>query len=538
MGKPLYMAYDGDDAGKLVGRAILADDADSLHDASSRINAGHQVVRIWVEAHEGQVVSGGGDEGVFIVPEEATHNLEELRKDYQFTTGLTMTIGVGKSLSEAGKSLMVGKFRGKDTVVVYDLTIEDELNDFKAHIEQGTASQEEKKISEEYFKAEGNDMNKDEKTQGTSHEGCPFCETMVQEGAMDEQCPFCAADAAHDPNAADHPADCPLCQQNAAHDPSAPGHPADCPLCQADEKDGVMGDELQRPDDQAVNPTAGPNTELPTTTSSQDFAGQDLDSPQLPKPDAIQENPDEVVATPEYETNNNVAIEANFDPNAPADKDDVIAPSDGAVSAQSVLDDVDALPATEAQAKQQAGEANTDGVGDGMDDNVSVAGDFLSDTPGDMGLGDDTGTAPDMTSVLQEGLNGQADSIQRERVIQLVAEALEGFKGCKDIIERAKMQAPQLYESSIAMLKAMIEMAKMMGLDQEAQQHVQDPGMQGDSLDASPEYEPHPEKAGTNGLAAPTTDGGSTPDYEAHPEKAAPEGGDVLPKDQGQLAKP
>ena len=49
----------------------------------------------------------------------------------------------------------------------------------------------------------------------------------------------------------------------------------------------------------------------------------------------------------------------------------------------------------------------------------------------------------------------------------MVGEALEGFKASKNILERAKTEAPQLYTSSIAMLKAMIEMCKMLGLDQE-----------------------------------------------------------------------
>src|SRR4051812_32649944 len=120
----LFMAYDGDDAGKLVGRAVLANDVNGLHEASKRIATGHEVVSLWVENNGGQVISGGGDEGTFSIPAEALAGIEELRADYEFATQLTMTVGVGASLSEAGKSLMAGKFRGKNQVVQYDPSVD------------------------------------------------------------------------------------------------------------------------------------------------------------------------------------------------------------------------------------------------------------------------------------------------------------------------------------------------------------------------------------------------------------------------------
>jgi hypothetical protein len=66
--------------------------------------------------------------------------------------------------------------------------------------------------------------------------------------------------------------------------------------------------------------------------------------------------------------------------------------------------------------------------------------------------------------VLEEGLDHSADGIQREKVVQMVSQALTQFKGCKEILESTKMQTPQLYQASIAMLRAMIEMASLLGL--------------------------------------------------------------------------
>jgi hypothetical protein len=106
--------------------------------------------------------------------------------------------------------------------------------------------------------------------------------------------------------------------------------------------------------------------------------------------------------------------------------------------------------------------------------------------------------SPDLTAVLHEGLDVHADNIQREKVVQMTSQALEGFKASKQIIERAQEQAPQLYQASIMMLKAMIEMAKMLGLDREGA-----PAPEGNPLESQPGNEwqnpfpVHPDQGGT-----------------------------------------
>jgi hypothetical protein len=73
---------------------------------------------------------------------------------------------------------------------------------------------------------------------------------------------------------------------------------------------------------------------------------------------------------------------------------------------------------------------------------------------------------PDYSDLLEEGLNSHADSIQREKVVQMVSQALTQFKASKDALEAVKAQSPQLYQASLAMLKAMIEMASLLKLGQ------------------------------------------------------------------------
>jgi hypothetical protein len=139
---------------------------------------------------------------------------------------------------------------------------------------------------------------------------------------------------------------------------------------------------------------------------------------------------------------------------------------------------------------------------DSDDDKCSRPEDYDAQKPGDLGLGEEglseedeaekDGIAeenaeeeseqegeeigeesPDFASVLHDDLDSNADSINREKVVQMIGQALEGFKNNKEILERAKEKAPELYSSSIAMLQAMIEMAKMLGLsgsDQDAEE--------------------------------------------------------------------
>lgn len=543
----VYMAYDGDNAGRLCGRAILADNPDALHEVSGRIQLGHEVVKRWVEAHGGQFISGGGDEGVFSIPIEAIANVEELRADYQYATNLTTTIGIGKTLSEAGKAMLVGKFRGKNMVVQFEPAIEQEIKQAQAHIAGGTGSQEENKIGEAYLQPEGtvSTMQNEMKSEGAApaaHDDCPYCNEMDAqqvddpnhcrychdaEAQAEEPCPYCAT-----PHAADsgHPDDCPYCAGMAAHDPAAEGHPDDCPYCASSASRSAPAGG----DDQSVTPTAGPTVNSPTTTDSQNYAGQDLNQPDLPKPDAIQAHPDGLGSTIDSPTNENVKLEvegqgANHETTNQAAQ---AADPQSEETAESIAQQLTQTPVdaqTEAPAQEPIDAANL-AADTTMQENVSRPPDYDNQNrPADMGLGEEEQGSPDIGGLMQEGLDSHADSIQREKVITLVSEALEGFKACKGIIEKAKVQAPQLYESSIAMLKAMIEMAKMMGLDKEAgSPDGNDPlGDGAASADGHPEYE----NADGEGAA-----GGDHPEYEQAQEKPAE--GAPEKKSEGAVGQP
>lgn len=117
-------------------------------------------------------------------------------------------------------------------------------------------------------------------------------------------------------------------------------------------------------------------------------------------------------------------------------------------------------------------------VGTGSEGPASRPEDYASNTPGDMGMDEKHAEEenPDLSSVLKEGLDSQASNIDKEKVRDMVGQALAGFKASKQILEKAREQAPDFYQASIAMLAAMIKMAEMLGLSGGAQASDAVPG--------------------------------------------------------------
>jgi hypothetical protein len=425
----LYLAYDGDNAGRMVGRSILANDEQSLHEVSNRINLGHEIVRKWVEEHGGKFISGGGDEGTFALPEMAINDIEELRNDYKFATNLTMTVGIGGSLSEAGKSLLAGKLRGKNRAVQYDESVDQEIGNAHQRVASGQGSDEDKKLDEAYIK-DPSGADKDPESAEASV-------TLPQ-----------------DPDEGS--------EQKPSHDEGS-----------ASQK----GDADKIPDEAPVD------DDLP------DSMGAPGKEPSLMQAGASEQEPKDTYTEKAPEEGNDMAQDKSKDqPNQPKEKSDEKADPKGKEGAGPSKEESQASP-QEGQEEVKDGVSRPPNFGD-------------KQNPGDMGLGDEPtseedaeglseleegapgeeqaegeqegvpadeammdGESPDFAGVLEDGLNAGADDIQKEKVVQMVATALSGFKAQKHIMERAKQQAPELYNSCITMLKAMIEMSKMLGLD-------------------------------------------------------------------------
>jgi hypothetical protein len=448
----LFVSYDADSAGQKIGRAILSDDPIKLKDASDRIVLGNELFERWANKWGGKSYSSGGDQGLYAVPIEAVGELEQLRSDYAFSTGLTVTVGVGKSLSESGKALLVGKFRGKNTLVQYDHSVEDEISQAQSRISQGSGSPEEQKLGEAYLKPEKEEVvNKNDEHSND----CPYCKETEEESP----CPYCGDAPIGEASSLD---DCPYCMDE--------DHEEECPYC------ARIGEEDPGRSENQVEPTDGPTVIEPTTTSSENYEDKGLHDPALPKPQPGDQvfglgSPSVANMDNQADTNSNRKLDVKDGVPVMEDEGNVtdLPPDDEfGESPQDILtqlDDEGSDPTTEdAMAVQNMDDADL-APGDGMQGNVSRPEGYSSNRPKDMGLGEEE-EGPDLSGVLQEGLDDHAESAQREKIVQMTSEALEGFKACKQILEKAKEQAPQLYKSSISMLRAMIEMAKMLGLNE------------------------------------------------------------------------
>jgi hypothetical protein len=512
----IYVAFDGDGIGNRVGQAILSDNPIELKTVSEKIELGNELWNRWAAQYGGIIYSSGGDQGLYAVKEQAKSNIEEMRRDYEFATGMTVTVGVGRTLSEAGKALLIGKARGKNMIVVYDAIVEQELDKLKLSLVQGTANAEEQKQGNAYFKSEEVDMENNMKINKPQEHDCPYCQT-ISEKNLDHECPYCAA---HNPTEDGHPSDCPYCarlnhnpaedghaqdcpycMEMAEHNPAEDGHSQDCPYCQQSRQNGggMAGD------DQSISPNPPSTQVLPTTQDGENYLGQDQARPSMDKPPAISSTPSGLGINTDVATNENRKLaEVNMGTGVAGGENgsNVIAPGqtvnpENTGTVESILGEIDNIPPNEQAQRTQVNQDDAANMPDGtnMEGNVSRPEGYSQNTPSDLGLGDQH--VPDITSVLQEGLDNHADSIQRERVLEMVGQALEGFKACKNIIEKAREQAPQLYASSIAMLKAMIEMAKLLGLDQE-QQLDSSPLGSAPPTPAQPS-QPQPTGAGSNG---------------------------------------
>lgn len=144
----VYVSFDGDSIGNKVALAEERDDEESIRDISERIRAGGDLFHKWVQRHDGVELEQGGDEGLAKVPEKALEDLETFRTDYSRLVSATVTVGVGRKISEATKARMLGKLKGKNRIETFSDSTESQL---KAALEARGPQDEASKIREAGF---------------------------------------------------------------------------------------------------------------------------------------------------------------------------------------------------------------------------------------------------------------------------------------------------------------------------------------------------------------------------------------------------
>ena len=482
----IFISADGDGIGKKVGRAVIANDVEELHKVSARIDAAQDFILHWCKQHDGIKISGGGDEFTAAIPKEAQDHLEGLRKDIEHAFGYTISVGVGSNLAEAGTALLVAKLRGKDRIVCYSEQIKEDIKKAKRRVREHRATPDEYKLSEAYLK----------KAEGMNEQDCPYCQQT--DGIDPTHCKWC-----HDLEAQAGEEDCPYCKESQT---VAMGDESDCPFCQGQEAHSddnkcplcppETAPSLQAPSPEERAATLGGGNatdnmaeqatkiQSPDSNNSQaphgsaqertDYDQMGMNPPIIGKPTPGNDN------SPAG-TGENVNSDAYGTTQVPAEPptaggDEVesgqaLSPEDNhsQEAMQAIAERIEGETAEGKPDDRQAARAidDTQIVGNEAEGNISRPGGYQQNVPGDMGLDEQNAVEneePDLSSVLKEGLDSQAQNIDKEKVRQMVGQALTGFKASKQILETARQQAPEFYQSSIAMLAAMIKMAEMLGL--------------------------------------------------------------------------
>lgn len=487
----IYISADGDGIGKLVGRAVLANDVDELHAVSGRIDAAQDFTLHWCKQVGGVKISGGGDEFTAAIPPESKEELKKLRESIEKAFGYTISIGVGRSLSEAGTALLVAKLRGKDRIVYFNKQIKEDIKKAKRRVREGRATQEEYKLSEAYLeKAESMlcdlhkskvcDLHKSEEGKHAPHiepntdDPCPYC--ADSEDNRTDDCQYCQdLDAVENADGTAGMNDCSACEEYDAEQQNTGGID-NCPYCED------ISNEQANPSE--ASSAANDGTEHPDNCPHcQEMYSQ-----------AIENEPGQT---------------GQGDPNL-----------QGHETAEEVLDLLDKEPGAPGPTPEEAAKKidNTEmPQGDEMRENVSVPESFGAAQKGDVSdaekdfaqqgspQGDPTQQdpsqdEPDMSSVLQNGLDEHADEQRRQEVVNMVAQTLQGFKANKASLEATKEQNQGLYNSCIQMLKSMIELCKLLGLEPKMPQAAP---QQSAPQDGAPTAPPQASAAPSEGPADP-----------------------------------
>lgn len=437
----IYLAVNGDSVGERIGNAIAQDNHEELQSITSAIQNAHDTIDQWVDSIGGKKISSAGDDAIYLVPEQAVNDLDDIREQYKQESGHGLTVGVGPSMSQASKALIYGKLNGKDQTIHYEPMIEDYL-------------------SEE-------DEDQPEVPEQADVQGQADADLEAEEGMGElENAP---------------PVDEQSSQDNTAAPAAQPGKKAPPPTTdqsQLDSQPEVGNEDDIAEDDQ--NQTDAPGNPVANQTSAQKQAAKPVGGIKPP----IDGKTDEDLGTGEQD-----------DSDAPSMSEDADAAMGGEndPDAEADVENADPDPTSELQAGQAPQDPDADQESEdpdadsGMDMSTTeggVDGDSayqdLSDEDvaqdDDQAPGDEDPLASMIHGDMQEGGDDQSqdpdamgddqggdDSSLDDELRQDIATALVSFKQNKDMLEQAREQNPELYNATITMLRSMIAMAKKLG---------------------------------------------------------------------------
>jgi hypothetical protein len=575
----LVFAGDGDNIGQRHARTILSDDINAVREVSEHITAGNDYVRQFVEQHGGQWISGGGDEFTFEAPAEFIELLEQIRKDYQYMVQATLSIGYGQTISQAGKALLVAKERGKDQVIQYDESVEQEVQNIQ-EFAPSDEDQEKKKIKGVLGQEVGKEESEEEvgevglkqsnveqqSDENNNCEGQPHQESqggyaneVSSDGITRADPPKYDNNHQYDsgyknsskeargqsyreedlappiiakpnltpksPVAEATSGDVPESSRPMNNEPANPGEqpPEDkkpvykyydgqaewikpdqdengAPQSMSDATNENRPSDLKYMRHGKEEPQADMAQEDSTTNMAEDNMAQDMGTEGTQEPTPIEEIGHCPGCRCDEHGSADKPMEEVLDQHIDNAKDFTNTIGEGgdqgndgsADPGESIEDILD-------QHLDNAADMENQGEGDvnseGMDPNGISRPEDYDAKQGDLGLSEEDNEEPQLDEVLRDGLDSHADGIQREKVVNMVGEALDAFKAQKQILDKAKSQAPELYDACLMMLRSMIELCGLAGIDQsQPEQEVNEIEGQGENPEEMPGAESAPKE--------------------------------------------
>lgn len=384
-----FIAVNGDNVGDSIGSAIASDNHEELDRITGGLKNAHGEIDKWVESIGGKIVTSSGDEGIYKIPSESfdESTLENLRSRYSQSTGTTITVGVGDSMSEASKALIYGKLNDKDQVVDYDPHIDDYI---AGHDDEVTEDGEESDI-EDKERLPSSDELDEEVSQGASTE-------MGMGGDSEEEDPSIVMDA--DDAVDEH--------EDLVDTLRSPSHEDD--LEEADEQEGELEEYQDIADEDETLAEEGEMSEDDLDVQPEDqlkeVVGQDIDG-------------------------------------------------DG---------DIDSIKASDETLTEEGESVGYDVDDDGdMESEDQASGMDMEEEDGN-----NQSAISDMIHANMSGEEEMEEEGDSEGLRQDIVSSLMTFKENKMMLEQAKAQNPKLYEATILMLRSMIEMAKKLNMNPEA----------------------------------------------------------------------
>lgn len=468
----IFIAINGDDVGSRIGQAIANDDHDGLTQATSAIQNAHDSIDQWINSVGGKKISSAGDDAIYMVPDQAVNDLDEIREQYKQESGHGLTVGVGASMSQASKALIYGKMNGKNQTIHYEPNIEDYLSDDEEQNPEVPAEDELQDQADTDLEADAG---------AGALEGAPPQEDVD------------------------------------------------------DSESAVPGAEAPEMDEDQEDPQASmeDDSEIPPAGDEDDMASDDQTATDAPAEPAANQTPaQQANKTPQANT---PPIDGKTDKDFGTSEDDMAedqdAPAD--ISGDEDMPDSDEGAADDTGgpiAEDPASEASNDDMDGSSVHDPAAQGDHDELSDDDVAAPQEDDGEDPLASMIHEDMQNDGDDQEGmedtegdesldDELRNDIATALMSFKENKHMLEQARDQNPELYNATLTMLRSMIAMAKKLGFapeqdmaDQEANAGLQEGFPEAGDEDAEMPAEDTSEEETDEESAEPSDDENAPPE--------------------------